>query len=68
MKNFKIAEDEFITLMSYHLRLKNNALGALKNALKENSWNQELIDFYIKEIDEMNSFADKLNAKVNTNQ
>ena len=66
MKNYKLTEDEFITLMSYHLRLKNNAIGDLQYGI-ENKYHQEFLDYYQKEIDSFNQFADKINAKFNTN-
>lgn len=66
MKNYKLTEQEFITLMSYSLRLKNNAIGDLQNAI-EQKHHQEFIDYHQQEIDKLNQFEDMINAKFNTN-
>ena len=66
MKTYKLNEEEFNTLMSYCLRLKNNAIGDLQNGIEQN-YHQEFLDYYKKEIERFNQFEDKINAKFNTN-
>lgn len=66
MKTYKLTEDEFVTLMSYHLRLKNNAIKNLQYST-DNNHAKELINYYQREIDTLNEFADRMNEKFKTN-
>ena len=63
MKNYKLNEEEFVTMMCYWSRLRNDAQRNLLDA----KYNQELCDYYQKEIDSLNAFADNINIKFKTN-
>jgi len=66
MKNFKLNEQEMIQFMSYVLRMKNRLIGDLEDG-KKNNYHEEFINYYQKEVDEINNFEDSINSKFKTN-
>ena len=61
MKNFKLTEEQFVLLNANSLTLRNNYIREMDKA------EQEVKDFYQKEIDKINELFDLLNSKFKTN-
>jgi hypothetical protein len=62
MKNFKLNQDELISLTSNSLMLRNHFTFEMNK-----SQNEEVKNFYQKEIDNINKLFDILNVKFKTN-
>ena len=65
MKSYKLTHEQFQTLMTCQLMLKNRTIQDRETAIEEGK--KELVQYYDKEINELNMFADEINIKFNTN-
>ena len=67
MKNFKLNEEQFVFLMSNTFAEKDRYIKELNECIKKGENFEDLVNFYQRQIDKINSFCDEINKKFKTN-
>ena len=67
MKTYKLTENQFCFLMAKCLTERNENIKEIAKLVETGQNHEELVNYYQKQTDKINSFFDEINIKYKTN-